>query len=81
MAAFKLLAGTVGFEPTNRSCPVCGGVKVRCLTAWLYPNAVDSLQATYIVYHILLSLSIITAHFRQLQQYYMPQLTDYAQIK
>ena len=26
------LAGTVGFEPTN------GGVKVRCLTAWLRPS-------------------------------------------
>ena len=27
-----LLVGIVGFEPTN------DGVKVRCLTAWRYPN-------------------------------------------
>ncbi len=26
------MAGVVGFEPTH------GGVKVRCLTAWRYPN-------------------------------------------
>ena len=28
----KILAGVAGFEPTS------DGVKVRCLTAWLYPN-------------------------------------------
>ncbi|CAI8875178.1 hypothetical protein EMIT07CA2_30002 [Brevibacillus sp. IT-7CA2] len=27
-----LMAGVLGFEPRN------DGVKVRCLTAWLYPN-------------------------------------------
>jgi hypothetical protein len=34
-AAFFIpfLAGEVGFEPTHH------GVKVRCLTAWLFPNA------------------------------------------
>ena len=30
------LAGVAGFEPTN------GGIKTRCLTAWLYPNKVVS---------------------------------------
>ncbi|GAC12917.1 hypothetical protein GLIP_0265 [Aliiglaciecola lipolytica E3] len=28
----RKLAGVAGFEPTN------GGIKTRCLTAWLYPN-------------------------------------------
>lgn len=28
----NLMAGVAGFEPTN------GGIKTRCLTAWLYPN-------------------------------------------
>ena len=28
------MAGVAGFEPTN------DGVKVRCLTAWLYPNQI-----------------------------------------
>ncbi|GAC12918.1 hypothetical protein GLIP_0267 [Aliiglaciecola lipolytica E3] len=26
------MAGVAGFEPTN------GGIKTRCLTAWLYPK-------------------------------------------
>ena len=29
------MAGEAGFEPTN------GGVKVRCLTAWLHPSMVE----------------------------------------
>jgi hypothetical protein len=29
---FRIMAGVAGFEPTHH------GVKVRCLTAWLYPN-------------------------------------------
>ena len=29
------VAGAVGFEPTN------GGVRDRCLTAWLHPNIED----------------------------------------
>src|SRR6185312_12939194 len=33
---YKEMAGLAGFEPTN------DGVKVRCLTAWLYPNIVNS---------------------------------------
>ena len=32
MRFVKHLAGIAGFEPTS------DGVKVRCLTAWLYPN-------------------------------------------
>ena len=31
-----IMAGVAGFEPTN------GGIKTRCLTAWLYPNKVVS---------------------------------------
>lgn len=46
--AFGFLAGTVGLEPTN------GGVKVRCLTAWLRPN----IFTTLILYYILAFLSI-----------------------
>lgn len=42
------MAGTVGLEPTN------GGVKVRCLTAWLRPN----IFTTLILYYILAFLSI-----------------------
>jgi hypothetical protein len=30
------LAGVLGFEPRN------GGIKIRCLTAWLYPNPWES---------------------------------------
>jgi hypothetical protein len=30
---FRIMAGVAGFEPTHH------GVKVRCLTAWLYPNS------------------------------------------
>ena len=30
-AEFSFLAGMAGFEPAH------GGVKVRCLTAWLHP--------------------------------------------
>jgi hypothetical protein len=30
------VAGVLGFEPRN------GGVKVRCLTTWRYPNTEDS---------------------------------------
>ena len=30
------MAGVAGFEPTN------GGIKTRCLTAWLYPKNVVS---------------------------------------
>jgi hypothetical protein len=26
------VAGVLGFEPRN------GGIKIRCLTTWLYPN-------------------------------------------
>jgi hypothetical protein len=32
------MAGVLGFEPRN------GGVKVRCLTAWRYPNRGDRKQ-------------------------------------
>lgn len=32
LATPQYLVGIAGFEPTN------DGVKVRCLTAWLYPN-------------------------------------------
>ena len=28
----RRLAGVLGFEPRN------GGIKIRCLTTWLYPN-------------------------------------------
>ena len=27
-----IMAGVQGFEPWN------GGIRIRCLTAWLYPN-------------------------------------------
>ena len=30
-AGFQFMAGVQGFEPQN------GGIKTRCLTAWLYP--------------------------------------------
>ena len=30
--SLKGLAGVLGFEPRN------GGIKIRCLTTWLYPN-------------------------------------------
>lgn len=46
--ALGYMAGTVGLEPTN------GGVKVRCLTAWLRPN----IFTTLILYYILAFLSI-----------------------
>lgn len=31
-----VLAGVAGFEPTN------DGVRVHCLTAWLYPNIIGA---------------------------------------
>ncbi len=34
------MAGVPGFEPGN------GGIKTRCLTAWLYPNSEETLVRT-----------------------------------
>ena len=40
------LAGVVGFEPTN------DGIKIRCLTAWRYPNILGSILVIMIKSHI-----------------------------
>ena len=36
-----VLAGVEGFEPSH------GGIKTRCLTAWLHPNNVNFLSAMF----------------------------------
>ncbi len=46
--ALGFLAGVAGFEPTNE------GVKVPCLTAWLYPFNLSA----QLVYHIFSLVSI-----------------------
>ena len=38
------VAGVLGFEPRN------GGIKIRCLTAWLYPKALESPRARKAAY-------------------------------
>ena len=43
LPTFDIMTGVAGFEPTHN------GVKVRCLTAWLYPN--DNI-ITYIIENI-----------------------------
>ena len=38
-----ILARVVGFEPTN------DGIRIRCLTAWLYPISTDIVAQLYAV--------------------------------
>ena len=42
-----VLAGVEGFEPSH------GGIKTRCLTAWLHPNNVNFLSAMFTVCQIM----------------------------
>ena len=45
IASFPI-TGVVGFEPTN------DGIKIRCLTAWRYPNILGSILGIMIKSHI-----------------------------